>query len=344
MIDLRSDTLTLPSPEMRAVIPSAPVGDSGRWDAGRRGEDPSVNALEDRAAELMGKEAALLCNSGTMGNTVALLTYCRPGDTVLLDQLQHLYLTEKGAFSPRLGQLQAVIYGTDPAGNPDADSIDKLLSEQPIKLLCLENSSNNRGGQCMPLSLMKEIRQVAQKHGVPIHLDGARIFNAAHALQVQAREIAQYADTCMFCVSKGLGAPVGSLVCGSTEMVYAMRETRRLLGGDMRQAGIIAAPALYALEHNIQRLQIDNRRAAWLVKEAQGLRVIRCPEKVDTNIVMLTVPEGRAEELAQRLRSHGISSGAVDTRRVRFVFHMDITDADMGAVLEALRTVDQEMA
>ena len=343
MIDLRSDTLTLPSAEMLAVIPEAVVGDSGRWDEKRRGEDPTVNALEDYGAALVGKEAALFCNSGTMGNTVALLTHCRPGDAVLLDDHQHLYRTEKGAFSPRLGQLKAVIYGADEKGNPNVDSIDRLLSEQPIKLLCLENSNNNRGGQCMPVSLMKEIYQVAHQHGVPVHLDGARIFNAAHALQVQANEIAQYSDTCMFCVSKGLGAPVGSLVCGTVDAVFAMRETRRLLGGDMRQAGVIAAPALYALQHNIPRLRIDNQRAAQLAGEIQGLQVIHCPAKVDTNIVMLSVPHGRAEELARRLRDHDISSGAVDEERVRLVFHMDITDDDLQQVIRTLRLVDQEM-
>lgn len=344
MIDLRSDTLTLPTAEMLRSVEGARLGDSGRWNAERRGEDPSVNELEDLAAEMMGKEAAAFCNSGTMGNAAALLTHCRPGDSVLVDERQHLYRTEKGAFSPRLGQLKALTYKADEAGNPDAADIARLLEEQPIKLVCVENSHNNRGGQCMPLSIMKDVYEAACRHGAGVHLDGARIFNAALAMGVGAQEIAQYSDSVMFCVSKGLGAPVGSLVCGTKEFIYELRETRRLLGGDMRQAGVLAAPALYALRSHIDRLREDNGRAAHLTGRLQGLRSVRCPERVDTNIVMLSVPSGRAEELQLRLRDHGIVAGAVDESRVRLVFHQEISDADTQAVIAALQRIDAEMS
>ncbi len=344
MIDLRSDTITIPSHAMLETIPDAALGDSGRWNAERRGEDPTVNALEDLACELLGKEAAAFCTSGTMGNSCALLTHCGPGDTVLVDERQHLYRTEKGAFSPKLGQLKAVVYGADAHGDPNPKDIERLMAEYDVKLLCVENSNNNRGGQVMPLERMRELHDIAKAHDVPVHLDGARIFNAAHALGVEAKEIAQYADSCMFCVSKGLGAPIGSLVCGSREFIYELRQTRRLLGGDLRQGGVAAAPAIYALRHNIPLLKEDNRRAEELAEAIQGLGVISCSAQVDTNIVMLHIPAGRAEELQQRLLAHGVVAGAVDEARVRLVFHLGISEEDTAKTIQILKTVDCEMA
>ena len=218
------------------------------------------------------------------------------------------------------------------------------MAEHDVKLLCVENSNNNRGGQVMPLERMKELHDIAGAHGVPVHLDGARIFNAAHALGVEAKEIAQYADSCMFCVSKGLGAPIGSLVCGSRAFIYELRQTRRLLGGDLRQGGVAAAPAIYALRHNIPILKEDNRRAEELAEAIQGLGVISCSAQVDTNIVMLHVPAGRAEELQQRLLAHGVVAGAVDEARVRLVFHLGISEEDTAKTIQILKTVDCEMA
>lgn len=344
MIDLRSDTITIPSHEMLESIPDAALGDSGRWNDERRGEDPTINALEDLACELTGKEAAAFCNSGTMGNMCALLTHCGPGDTVLVDERQHLYRTEKGAFNPKLGQLTPLIYGADANGDPDPTDISRLMDEHSVKLLCVENSNNNRGGQVMPLARMKELYKIAQAHGVPVHLDGARIFNAALALGVEAAEIAQYTDSCMFCVSKGLGAPVGSLVCGSKDFIYELRQTRRLLGGDMRQAGVLAAPAIYALKHNIGLLKKDNDHAAYLAAQIQSLSVLRCSTHIDTNIVMISVPSGRSEELQKRLLSHGVVSGAVDESRVRLVFHLNISDEEVEETIRVLQLVDSEMA
>ena len=344
MIDLRSDTLTLPTPEMLASIPSAHFGDSGRWNEERRGEDGSINKLEDKAAELMGKEAAAFCGSGTMGNSSALLTHCRPGDCVLVDDRQHLYRSEKGIFNPRIGQLIAVVYAADENGYPDVDSIETLLKEHHAKVICVENTHNNRGGLCLPLPVMKAVYETAHRYGAKVHLDGARIFNAAAALGVAASEIAQYADSVMFCVSKGLGAPVGSLVCGTKEFIYELRETRRILGGDMRQAGVLAAPALYALEHNIARLADDNRHAAEITAGIRDLKTIRAPEKCDSNIVMLTVPSGRSEELRDRLKAHGVISGAVDECRVRLVLHQEIKDSDTAETIRILRIVDGEMS
>lgn len=342
-IDLRSDTLTLPTTDMLQTIFTSQFGDSGRWNAERRGEDPTVNKLEDMAAKITGKEASAFCNSGTMGNTAALLTHCRSADLVLVDAQQHLYRTEKGAFSPRLGQLRALTYQASKDGYPDLNDIDKLLKNNPVKLVCIENTHNNRGGLCLPISIMKEVYEIAHKHNVQVHLDGARIFNAAIALQTDVKELAQYADSVMFCVSKGLGAPVGSLVCGTSRFIYELRETRRLLGGDMRQSGILAAPAIYALQNNIIALSKDNAHASALTSHLQHLRNIHCPEHVDSNIVMLSVQTGRTEELQRRLEEHRIIGGIVDNTRVRLVFHQEISDADIQQLITELQLIDKEM-
>ncbi|WP_303296525.1 threonine aldolase family protein [Pyramidobacter piscolens] len=344
IIDLRSDTLTLPTTDMLQTILTSQFGDSGRWDAERRGEDPTVNKLEDMAAKMMGKEAAAFCNSGTMGNNAALLTHCRPGDLVLVDEQQHLYRTEKGAFSPRFGQLKALTYRADKDGNPDVNDISELLRNNSVKLVCVENTHNNRGGLCLPISSMQAVYEAAHRHNAQVHLDGARIFNAAAALQIDTKELAQYADSVMFCVSKGLGAPVGSLVCGTYKFIYELRETRRFLGGDMRQSGILAAPAIYALQSNITRLRKDNKHASTLTSHLHNLRNIHCPEHADSNIIMLTVPTGRAEELQRRLREHRIIGGIVDDTRVRLVFHQEISDTETQQIIAELTLVDKEMS
>ncbi len=344
MIDLRSDTVTLPSAEMLDTIRTAKVGDSGRWDTHRKGGDPTVNELEAYAAQLVGKEDAVFCVSGTMGNLTALLTHCKPGDWVLVDETQHLYHKEKGAFLPFLGQLQETMYKSTEDGLPDLDDIKEKLATGKYKLLCLENSNNNRGGTCIPVSLMKAIYEAAHSCGVQVHLDGARVFNAAYYLGVDVKEITQYVDSVMFCVSKGLGAPVGSLICGTADFIYQLRQVNRYLGGSMRQAGVIAAPALYALQHNIPDLAEDNQKARSLCDALKELKQIKVPDSVETNIVMLETAPGRSEELQNRLKEHGVLSGAVDECRVRLVFHRDIPKEEVADVIEILRKIDLEMA
>ena len=208
MIDLRSDTLTMPDRPMLETILSAPLGDDGRTDAQGRGEDATINRLEDLAAELTGKEAGILMPTGTFGNTTAIMTYCRAGDAVLVDEEQHILLTEKFVFEPELGRLTPVRYHLDSRHMPDPLEIDRLLTESGAKLLCLENSHNFSGGYCIDLPTMAQLRRVANRHGASIHLDGARLFHAAAHLKTTADQICQYADSVMFCVSKGLGAPV----------------------------------------------------------------------------------------------------------------------------------------
>ena len=215
MVDLRSDTISMPTREMLETILEAKLGDDGRTDSKGRGEDLAVNELEDLAAEMTGKEAAVLFPSGTQGNTSAILAYCRPGQKVMVDEMQHIYLSEKVVFAPSIGQLEPVTYKLDQDNLPDLDDMRRILESQEIALLCIENTHNFSGGTCVPLERMKAIHELAKEFGVPVHMDGARMFNAVVALGVEAREMCKYVDSVMFCISKGLGAPIGSLVCCS---------------------------------------------------------------------------------------------------------------------------------
>jgi len=258
MIDLRSDTLTLPDRPMLETILTAKLGDDGRADARGRGEDLAVNELEDLAAEITGKEEAVLFPSGTMANTAAILTYCRPGDGVLVDEIQHIFITEKVVFDRNFGRLTPLFYKLNGRNVPDLESMTVHLRKSPVSLVCVENTHNFSGGFCMSPEEMGVIKNAAESYGVPVHMDGARLFNAAAALGVAAADLCAHADSVMFCISKGLGAPVGSLLCGTREFIRKARLTRKLLGGNMRQAGIIAAPGIYALRNNIVRLGEDN--------------------------------------------------------------------------------------
>lgn len=343
MIDLRSDTITIPTKNMLQTILEAPLGDSGRWDAVRKGEDPTVNKAEKMAASLVGKEDAALCVSGTMGNLSALLTFCSPGNTVLVDKQQHLYRKEKGAFDSRLGQLTAMFYEADENGLPVVEDIERKLKENPIALICIENTNNNRGGICLPLERMKQIYKMAHSYHVPVYMDGARIFNAALALNVPVVSLAQYVDALMFCVSKGLGAPVGSFVCGTKEFIYRLKGTIRLLGGSMRQAGVIAAPAIYAMENNISSLKKDNDHAKYFTDALKQLKHIQFA-KVQSNIVMLSSDHVNAEELVKALALEGIKAGTADETRVRLVFHRDISEKDVDMAIDAFLALDKKLS
>lgn len=343
MIDLRSDTVTLPTKEMLQTILESPLGDSGRWDASRKGEDPTVNEAEKLAASLVGKEDAALCVSGTMGNLSSLLTFCSPGDVALIDKQQHLYRKEKGAFNPRFGRLSAIFYDADENGLPVVKDIEKKLKENLISLVCIENTNNNRGGICIPAERMKEIYETAHSCHVPVYMDGARLFNAAIALHVPAVELAQYTDALMFCVSKGLGAPIGSFVCGSKEFIYKLKDVVKTLGGSMRQAGVIAAPAIYAMKNNISSLKVDHDHAKRFTTALTNLKHIHIA-KVQTNIVMLSSDCMDSTELVQAFAGEGVKAGAADETRVRLVFNRNISDKDVAFVINALLAVDAKLS
>lgn len=308
MIDLRSDTLTIPSVEMMQFAFRATVGDAGRTNDFGRSCDPSVNQLEDTACELTGKEAAAYMPSGTMGNHVALLTHCKPGETVLLDPLQHNYRIEKVAYDSKFGQLRPTFYKLESNGLPNIESISLMLKKEKPRLLCIENTHNGAGGTVLPAECLKEIRALAEEYCVPIHMDGARIFNASVASGVPVNKICSHVDSVMFCVSKGLGAPMGSLLCGSKEFVERALETRKLLGGNLRQAGYMAAAAEFALRNNLSQLAEDHRRARRLYSLLKSIPVLDLPVEPQTNIIIINVAKTglSAEEFVNELKMCGV--------------------------------------
>jgi len=342
MIDLRSDTLTLPDQPMLETILTAPLGDDGRLDAAGRGEDRTINQLEDTAAKLVGKEAGLFCCSGTMGNQTALLTYCRPGDVVLVDEIQHLYKSEKTAFDERFGRLQARFYKFDANCMPDLQDVETKLAAGRVKLLCVENTHNFTGGTCTDLKRLAALRNLADKYKIPVHMDGARLFNAAAFLKVPASEICQYVDSVMFCVSKGLAAPIGSLLCGPKAFIKEAKDTRKLLGGAMRQGGVAAAPALYALQHNIERLKEDNANSCFCASLLQDLKKIKVQANVQTNILMLDLRQAGIEpaEFCARAKVAGLWIRPVLKGFVRLVFYKGITKADAAQAASIIQQLD----
>lgn len=342
MIDLRSDTLTLPSEEMLNTIFSAKLGDDGRVDENGRGEDLTVNELEDLASQLTGKDESILFSSGTLANTAAILTYCSPGDKVLVDAMQHIYVTEKVVFEKSVGQLVPVIYKLNDRTAPDIDNLRELMEGNDIKLLCIENTHNFGGGACINLNGLKEIYNLAKEFNVHVHMDGARLFNAVVGLGVEAKEICKYTDSVMFCISKGLGAPLGSLLCGSKDFVKIARSKRKLLGGNMRQAGIIAAPGIYALKHNIEKLKEDNLNARYVAENLQGLRKTIVQKDVQTNIVMLDVTRTGLTpgEYCNLAKEKGLWIRPVLKDKVRLVFYNGISREDAVEAVRIIKEID----
>ncbi len=344
MVDLRSDTISMPTREMLETILTAGLGDDGRTDAEGRGEDQAVNRLEDMAAEITGKETAVLFPSGTQGNTAAVMAYCKPGDRVMGDVMQHIYLSEKVLFDPAIGQMEPVPYKLDAADLPDVEDMERILKEGNISLVCVENTHNFTGGTCVPLERMKAIYELAHSYGVPVHMDGARMFNAVIGLGTTAKELCQYVDSVMFCISKGLGAPVGSLVCGNKEFILKVRDKRKLLGGSMRQAGVIAAPGIYALEHNIERLQEDHENAAFAAEHLQGLENTKIVGTVDSNIIVLDVNSlgVTPKEYCKMAEEKGLLIKPVLSDKVRLVFYMDIDRAKTEEAVRIIRELDKK--
>ncbi|MFQ5341129.1 MAG: low-specificity L-threonine aldolase [Anaerolineae bacterium] len=340
MIDLRSDTVTLPTPRMREAMANAEVGDDVY------GEDPTVNRLEVMAAERMGKEAGLFVVSGTMGNLAALLTHCGRGQEVILGDLSHTFLYEAGG-SAALGGIHPRTAPNQPDGTLNLDDIEAAVrGENPhyprTRLICLENTHNRCGGVVLRPTYMAGVRQIADRHGLSIHLDGARIFNAAVALELPASELAKDADSVTFCLSKGLSAPVGSVLCGSEEFIYEARRARKIVGGGMRQAGIIAAAGIVALEEMVDRLAEDHanaQRLAWGLAEIPGID----PNAVETDIVIfaLTRDDMTPAQLADGLRERGVLLSPIGGRLLRAVTHYGIDAADIDAALAAFRQICQ---
>jgi threonine aldolase len=341
-IDLRSDTVTLPTPAMREAMANAEVGDDVL------GEDPTVNRLEAMAAERMGKEAALFVSSGTMGNLVAVLTHCGRGEEMIVGDRAHIFLNEAGGTSA-LGGIHSRQVPNQPDGTLEPAQVEAAIrAENPhyprSRLICLENTHNRCGGACLTPDYMHTMRGLADQYKLRIHLDGARVFNAAIAQALDVRELTRDADSLSFCLSKGLSAPVGSLVCGPTGFIYEARRVRKLLGGGMRQAGVIAAAGIVALEHMVDRLAEDHVNARRL---AEGLAdtpgILLDPGRVHTNIVIFELHDGRldASEFCKKLSNHGVKMSPVEARKIRAVTHHGI-EADH--IQQALAAVAQVMS
>ncbi|GAB4247051.1 MAG: low-specificity L-threonine aldolase [Acidobacteriota bacterium] len=335
MIDLRSDTVTRPTPEMRRAMAAAEVGDDVF------GEDPTVRRLEEKAAELLEKEAALFVPSGTMGNQVAIHVQTRPGSEVIAEARSHVIDWELAAMAALSGCLPRPVPALQ--GKLTWALIEPALSppvyyRAPTGLIVLENTHNMAGGTVLPPTAVEEITREAHRRGIPVHLDGARIFNAAAALGLPAARLAAGCDSVMFCLSKGLSAPVGSLLLGTRDFVEEARRVRKLFGGGMRQVGVLAAAGLVALETMPQRLAEDHMRARRLaagLAELPGFEVD--PGVVETNIVMVHLEAGEATQFVALLREESVLAVPVAQREVRFVTHREISDADVEAAVAAAR-------
>ncbi|MDA0352370.1 MAG: low-specificity L-threonine aldolase [Chloroflexi bacterium] len=334
LIDLRSDTVTRPVPAMLAAMTSAEVGDDVL------GDDPSVKALEAAAARAVGKEAAMFVPSGTMANLVALLTHCGRGDEAIVGSESHI-LHYEGVGAPALGgiSLRAVI--NDSGGHIDPAAVASVIriGTPRTTVVCLENTQNRCGGAAIPAQEMRDIAEVAHAAGAAVHVDGARIFNAAAALETDAASLVASADTISFCFSKGLGAPVGSVLTGPADFIARARPLRRQVGGGMRQSGLLAAAALYALDNHVERLAEDHANARRLADGLAALPGIDLdPDSVGTNMVFFEPRgiDGRALQAA--LRERGVlSTGTPD--RIRMVTHLDVTTAQIDEALSIIGEV-----
>jgi threonine aldolase len=336
VVDLRSDTLTLPTPEMREAMARAEVGDDV-WE-----EDPTVRRLETLAAERLGMQAGLFVTSGTQGNLVSVLSHTRPGQEVILDIDSHVFNYEVSGAAV-IGGVQMRPVKTErgfltPAQVREAQR-PANIHIPPTGLVCLENTHNRHGGTCCTPEEISAVAAVAHESGIPVHLDGARLFNAAVALGRPAGDFTRDIDSVTFCVSKGLGAPVGSVVCGRSDFIGRARRFRKMIGGGMRQAGIIAAAGIVALERMVDRLAEDHVNARALAEGLAGLPSIRIDlASVQTNIVILHVDRpGGADALVEGCAARKVKVHAISPTSIRCVTHKDVDAADIGRALDAFR-------
>ena len=327
LIDLRSDTVTRPDSPMVEAMCSAPLGDDVF------GDDPTVSELEELPAELFGKEAAVFVPSGTMGNSIAVGVHCTPGDEVIFEALCHTYNFECGG-AARLWGVQAVSIAGD-RGRIPLERISASIRADDVhmprtRLVILEQTSNIAGGCILPFDYIESVSSLCQEKGLAFHIDGARIFNASAGSGIEVARYAACSDTVMFCLSKGLGAPAGSVLVGSAETVAEARRLRKLLGGGLRQAGVLAACGLYALNHNVERLIDDHRRAGELAGRLEELDIEELQvSSPDTNMVYLAwegEDPGRYADFSQALRADGLMVVAIPNRGIRIVFHKDVSE------------------
>jgi threonine aldolase len=337
-VDVRSDTVTRPTQPMLDAMMAADVGDDVF------GEDETVNELQRRAASLFGKEAALFCPTGTMTNQIGIRVHTRPGDEVICDELAHIYLFEGGGIAANCGCSVRLLKGD--RGRFTAEQVQENVNRRDdshlpwTRLVAIENTVNKGGGSCWDLRELERIRRICSDHDLAMHLDGARLFNALVARNESAQDYGRLFDTISICLSKGLGAPAGSLLLGSRELIARAHRLRKVMGGGMRQAGYFAAAGIFALEQNVSRLREDHARAKLLEAELRGLPYVASVLPVETNIVIFTLNDGLStEKFLQTLRNHGIQAGPMGRQAIRFVFHLDVSDDQMAVLLQTLRSL-----
>jgi threonine aldolase len=339
MIDLRSDTVTKPSPGMRQAMAAAEVGDDVF------GEDPTVNLLQEKCAALLGKEAGLFVASGTMGNQVSIKAQTRPGDEVIVEADSHVFNYEAGAPALLSGVQLFPIPGRRGVFTPDqaeAAVRPENVHHPKTRLIVVENTHNRAGGTIWPVDTIRAMRKTADRHGILMHLDGARLWNASAATGIPMKEYAVFFDSVTVCFSKGMGAPVGSVVAGGREFVSAAHRFRKVFGGAMRQAGILAAAGLYAMEHNAGRLKEDHAKAKDLAESVRALPGLHVDmESVQTNMVFIDVagPEWTAGSAVEALKARGVLVIATGPRRLRAVTHLDVTREEIAAAAGVFKEV-----
>jgi threonine aldolase len=322
-IDLRSDTVTKPTPEMREAMMKADVGDDVF------GEDPTVNKLQLRCAEISGKEKALYVPSGCMANQLAVKSHTQQGDEVICESECHIFNYETAAPAVISNVQMMTVLGEN--GVMQLDEIKKFIRTKEYyfprtRLICLENTHNRAGGVIQPIEVIKEISEFARKNDIRMHMDGARIYNASVETGISVNKYASYFDSISFCFSKGLGAPVGSILCGSAEFITIAHKWRKIIGGGMRQAGILAAAALYALDNNVNRLKEDHKKAKYFAGEISNVKGINVNlDLVHTNIVVFSNSKYQKSELISKLKEKGVLISAGSFENLRAVFHLDVS-------------------
>jgi threonine aldolase len=341
IIDLRSDTVTLPTEEMLSAIQEATLGDDGR----SRG-DPTVKYLEELAAEKMGMDDGLLVPSGTMGNAVAVLAHTKRDCEVILEVNSHIMTTER-AFALQIGRVYPkTIQGNLGYIEPGIlDTVINIETDPKTVLVCLENTHNHAGGIAFSPKQMKAVFDVTKSYDLSLHLDGARVFNAAVFHEVDVKELTKYTDSVTFCLSKGLSAPVGSVLCGDRKFISRARFYRKLLGGTMRQAGIIAAPGIIAIEKMVDRLKEDHRRAKLLEKGLIKISGIKIMHPVQTNLIFIDVKELgiNANQFRRQMENYRIKTGGGKGTRLRVVTHRGIMDDDISYTLECIKSLVESL-
>lgn len=336
-IDLRSDTVTMPTEEMRISMANAPVGDDVY------GDDPTVNELENLAAQIVGKEAALFVPSGTFGNQLALLTHTRRGDEVILEHNAHIVIHEVGGAAVIAGVQLRTVHGKNGAMDPSL--VEKSIRPDDIHmprtgLICVEEAHGC--GAVVPIENLKAIKEISNRYNIPVHMDGARVFNAATALNVDVKEITENCDSVMFCLSKGLCAPVGSILAGSKAFIDVARKNRKLMGGGLRQSGILAAAGIIALEKMAARLHVDHENAEYMARELSEIKGINVDfSRRDINMVFFTINEGLVEDkvLVDSFLDAGIKINGIEDGEYRFVTNNGVTKEDIDFAINKLKEI-----